>query len=258
MATEELGEAGQILIPLDETVFVESGQNILGAGPLDRRSVSNEFPLPKHEQVSEEQYDDSADRNPYPKFDRGHQTENCGLFDGVPVIHVPVFMSKDAAQCSVREGIDHSRTHKGPVGIARIDGDGNETLRVHNGHVHQLFPRGRSCLFAPIRSSSLGLVRCGQSRSPFLATLSFSALLEDPDIEESCTNPCPPLWLINKPFAAKDEDPSPLVSEEENHQTGHHPGQHAAGLVRQAPTQENVVNEGKEGADREKYEQQAM
>lgn len=102
VATEELGEAGQILIPLDETVFVESGQNILGASPLDRRSVSNEFPLPKHKQVGEEQYDDSADRNPYPKFDGRDQTENGRLFDGVPVIHVPVFMSKDAAQCSMR------------------------------------------------------------------------------------------------------------------------------------------------------------
>jgi len=144
------------------------------------------------------------------------------------------------------------------MGISRIDGDGNESLRIHNGHVHQLFPWGRPRLFATIRCPSLGLVRRGQSRSPFLATLSFSALLEDPDIVECRTNPCPPLWLINKPFAAKDEHPSPLVSKEENHQTGHHPGQHATGLVRQAPTQENVVNEGKEGADREKYEQQAM
>jgi len=49
-----------------------------------------------------------------------------------------------------------------------------------------------------------------------------------------------------------------LVSKEETHQTGHDPGQHAAGLVRQAQTQENVVDEGKEGADCEKYEQQAI
>nr|WP_232058920.1 hypothetical protein [Azospira sp. I09] len=258
MATEELREAGQILIPFDEAIFVESGQNILGAGPLYCCCIGNEFPFPKHEQVGKKQDNDGANRNSNSKLDRSHQAENRCLFDGMPIVNVPVFMSKNAAQCSVREGVNHARTHEGPVGISRIDSNGDESLRVHNGHVHQLFPWGRSGLATPICGPSLCLIRRSQSCTSFTPALSFTALLEYPDIVEGCTNPGPPLWLINKPLAAKDEDLPPLVSEEENHQPGNAPGQHAAGLVRQSPTQEHVVNESEKGTDREKYEQQAM